>query len=252
MIENWPLRIYFWELGDAGPECLSYSCPAGDLSIHGARNSPAQLQETTPILHALAWQVPIPNAQVRPTLAYHGTPRFSAWPHARVQALVATQPAARQQLAPYPGYSIVAQQYQQAETGEQAVTKTTYAYTPKGLPVNTTRGTVSTESCGVFVSGLNYKARCADVEVLFSEAGAISKCEVQKETSTGRSKGKATIRFASATDAQQAIDMFHGKHFMKMVLKVRLDTEKTAISSPSSTQSSRSSQPIIVNGSQAQ
>ncbi|KAK3613064.1 hypothetical protein LTR22_028321 [Elasticomyces elasticus] len=188
------------------------------------------------------------NTQVRPTLANHDTPRLSAWPHARVQALVATQPAARQ---PYPGYSITTQQYQQTEIGGQPVTKITYAYT-KGLPVNTTRGAVSTESRGVFVSGLNYKARCADVEVLFSEAGAISKCEVQKETSTGRSKGKATIRFASAADAQQAINMFHGKHFMKMVLKVRLDTEKTAISSPSSTQSSRSSQPIIVNGSQAQ
>ncbi|KAK5673776.1 hypothetical protein LTR17_027868, partial [Elasticomyces elasticus] len=180
------------------------------------------------------------------------TPRLSARPHARVQALVATQPATRQRLATYPGYSVMTQQYQQTETGGQPVTKTTYAYTPKGLPVNTTRGAISTESRGVFVSGLNYKARCADVEVLFSEAGAIRKCGVQKETSTGRSKGKATIRFASAADAQQAINMFHGKHFMKMVLKVRLDTEKTAISSPSSTQSSRSSQPIIVNGSQTQ
>ncbi|KAK3613052.1 hypothetical protein LTR56_028097 [Elasticomyces elasticus] len=185
---------------------------------------------------------------MRPTLAYHDTPRLSAWPHARVQALVATQPAARQ---PYPGYSIITQQHQQTETGGQPVTKVTYAYTPKGLPVNTTRGAVSTESRGVFVSGLNYKARCADVEVLFSEAGAISKCEVQKEMSTGRSKGKATIRFGSAADAQQAINMFDGKQFMKMVLKVRLDTEKTAISSPSPAQSSKSSQPIIVNGSQA-
>ncbi|KAK5673781.1 hypothetical protein LTR17_027867, partial [Elasticomyces elasticus] len=63
MIEDQPLQIYFWEIGGFGPNFLSCNCPAGDLSIYGAREEPARRQETTPILHAPAWQVTIPNTQ---------------------------------------------------------------------------------------------------------------------------------------------------------------------------------------------
>ncbi|KAK5711305.1 hypothetical protein LTR17_018476 [Elasticomyces elasticus] len=132
----------------------------------------------------------------------------------------------------------------------QQAPETTHSYTSRGLPVNTDKGAMRTESRGVFVSGLNYKARSRDVRSLFGKAGEISQCKVQKNTSMRRSKGKATVRCGSAAGAQQVINMFHGKLFMDMALNVRLDTEKTRIDSPSSTQPSISRQPIIVNGSQ--
>ncbi|TKA82099.1 hypothetical protein B0A55_01808 [Friedmanniomyces simplex] len=159
-----------------------------------------------------------------------------------------------------PRYPAMMQQYQQRvhalraqQATEQQAARNAYAYTSNGLPVNTNQGAIRTESRGVFVSGLNYKARSRDVEALFSRAGEISKCEVQKDAASGRSKGKATVRYSSAAGAQQAVSMFNDKCFMDMPLKVRLDTEKTVVGPPNvatAQASSRSSQPIIVNGSQ--
>ena len=117
-----------------------------------------------------------------------------------------------------------------------------------GTPVNTVNGHVLTESRGVFVSGLNYKARTKEIETLFSQAGEISKCELQKDPGTGKSKGKATIQYASAASAQKAIAMFDSKSYAGMKLKVRPDTERTVISPPPS-RVSKSNEPIIVNGS---
>ncbi|KAK1087293.1 hypothetical protein LTR48_002732 [Friedmanniomyces endolithicus] len=156
-----------------------------------------------------------------------------------------------------PRYPAMMQQYQQRaqalllqQATQQRPASDAYAYTSNGLPVNTNQGAIRTESRGVFVSGLNYKARSKEVEALFSRAGEISKCEVQKDAASGRSKGKATIRYSSTASAQQAISMFNNRKFMNMALKVRLDTEQTVVSPPAAAQTSRSSQPIIVNGSQ--
>ncbi|TKA42665.1 hypothetical protein B0A54_07508 [Friedmanniomyces endolithicus] len=133
-----------------------------------------------------------------------------------------------------PSYPAMMQQYQQRaqalllqQATQQRPASDAYAYTSNGLPVNTNQGAIRTESRSVFVSGLNYKARSKDVEALFSRAGEISKCEVQKDAASGRSKGKATIRYSSTASAQQAISMFNNRKFMDMALKVRLDTEQT-------------------------
>ena len=118
-----------------------------------------------------------------------------------------------------------------------------------GMPINTTHGAVRTEARGIFVSGLNYKARTKEVEAVFRRAGDVIRCELQKDRSTGKSKGNATIQYASAAEVQQAIDMFDGKMYMNMRLEVRKDKEATVVSPPPA-QASRSSEPIIVNGSQ--
>ncbi|KAK0927962.1 hypothetical protein LTR48_003286 [Friedmanniomyces endolithicus] len=93
-------------------------------------------------------------------------------------------------------------------------------------------------------------ASTKDVEALFRKAGEISKCEMQKDKATEKSKGKATIRYSSAAGAQQAITMFNEKKYFDMLLKVILDAEKTVVSPPATSQSSCSTQPIIIDGSQ--
>ncbi|KAK4896274.1 hypothetical protein LTR27_005796 [Elasticomyces elasticus] len=283
VIENRRLRIHLWDVAGSAAKLICCNCT--DTSIHQTQSYPAQGQEVIRMAHAPGWQAMTPVTPMTPMTAsqasypstpstsYGCTPSTPATSYATtpssipqpsaVQAQAAAQLAAMQQamtslhVTQDPRYPAMVQQYQQKvqafriqQASEQQAARNAYAYTSNGLPVNTNSGAIRTESRGVFVSGLNYKARSRDVETLFSKAGEISKCEVQKDTSTGRSKGKATIRFSSAAGAQQAINMFHGRTFMDMALKVRLDTEKTVVSPPNATQASRSSQPIIVNGSQ--
>ncbi|KAK5699907.1 hypothetical protein LTR97_006041 [Elasticomyces elasticus] len=281
VIENRRLRIHLWDISGSTAKLLCCNC----TGVHPTQSYPAQGQEVTRMAHAPGWQAMTPVIPMTPMTAsqasypstpstsyvctpstpatsYGTTPSSVPQPSA-VQAQAAAQLAAMQQamaslhVTQDPRYPAMVQQYQQKvqafriqQASEQQAARNAYAYTSNGLPVNTNSGAIRTESRGVFVSGLNYKARSRDVETLFSKAGEISKCEVQKDTSTGRSKGKATIRYSSAAGAQQAINMFHGRTFMDMALKVRLDTEKTVVSPPNATQASRSNQPIIVNGSQ--
>lgn len=129
-----------------------------------------------------------------------------------------------------------------------------YTMNSTGAPINTANGVVRVEARGIFVSGLDFKARTRDVEAYFSKVGELVKCEIQKDPQTGKSKGNATIKYASAEAAQRAIKTFNGRQFMKMTLNVRLDRDQTPITSPAaagtSSQPARSSnEPIIVNGS---
>ncbi|KAH9819840.1 RNA recognition motif domain (RRM 6) [Teratosphaeria destructans] len=149
------------------------------------------------------------------------------------------------------------QQYQQALRGQQLqaasqqpnVYAPVYAMSSSGTPVNTRHGTVRTEARGVFVNGLSYKARTRDVEEYFRKAGQIIKCDVHKDHATGKSKGVATIQYASTAEARKAIEKFNDSTWMGMRLKVRHDREATAVSPPPA-QASKAAEPIIVNGSQ--
>ncbi|KAF2770925.1 RNA-binding domain-containing protein [Teratosphaeria nubilosa] len=149
------------------------------------------------------------------------------------------------------------EQYQQALRAQQlqAASQHPNVYAPMytmsapGTPVNTRHGTVRTEARGVFVSGLNYKARTKDVEDHFRKAGQIIKCDVHKDHATGKSKGVATIQYASTAEARKAIEKFDHSTWMGMRLKVRHDREATAVSPPPA-QASKAAEPIIVNGSQ--
>jgi hypothetical protein len=112
------------------------------------------------------------------------------------------------------------------------------------------------ECRGIFVNGLNYKARTKDIENHFGKAGQIAKVDLQKDPQTGKSKGNCTIQYTNAESAARAIAMFHEQSFMTLRLNVRRDKEATPIDAPSSS-NARSAQagktnpePIIVNGSQ--
>ena len=277
VIENRRLRIHLWDIGGSTPTLLRCNC--NGTSIHPSQSYPAQGQEVTQMALAPGWQVMTPMSSTTasqtsypatPATSYgstYGTPATSyvASPPPMpqpvpVQAPTPAQLAAMQQQMMYmriqtdPIYAAQYQQRAQAMQAQQVANQqaSRYTYAPNGLPINTVQGAIRLESRGVFVSGLNYKARSKDVEALFAKAGEISRCEVQKDASTGKSKGKATIQYSSAGGAQQAIDMFNEKRYMDMTLRVRLDTEKTALVSPPAAAQATSSgreQPVIVDGS---
>ena len=148
----------------------------------------------------------------------------------------------------YQAYYQEALRGQPAATQQQNLQLSPYTLSSSGTPINMIRGIVRTEARAIFVSNLNNKARTSDVEDYFSRAGQIKKCELLKDPSTGKPKGVATIEYASAEKARQAIELFDGKSFMSRRLSVRRAKEETPINPPMA-QSSRSDDPLIVNGS---
>jgi hypothetical protein len=144
-----------------------------------------------------------------------------------------------------------------------------YVSSSTGTHVNVSQGAIKTEARGIFVSNVDYKASSKDLQRYFGRAGEIVKCQLQKDPATGKSKGNATVQYAVAKDAQNAVRMFNSEQYMGMRLKVRLDKEPVAIGMPSAGSSSRTNgsaagngrtvqqnrnnaEPIIVNGSTCQ
>jgi hypothetical protein len=132
--------------------------------------------------------------------------------------------------------------------------------TSTGIHVNVAQGTINTETRGVFISSIDYKASSKDIAQHFSKAGELVDCQLQKDLANGRSKGKATVQYTTAENANKAVQMFHNRTWMSMRLIVRLDKNSVAVSTPSvlpSRISNRNSVqqsggnigPVIVNGS---
>ncbi|CAK3963280.1 RNA-binding domain-containing [Lecanosticta acicola] len=134
-----------------------------------------------------------------------------------------------------------------------------YITNTTGAPVNAAHGLIQTEARGIFISNLSFKSTEGEIEQYFSKPGKIVKIDLQKDAN-GKSKGNATIQYATAEAAQDAVRMYHRREFMKMVLKVRADRERTAINAPAQQAKGgaqqqkvgrRGEEPTIVNGSQA-
>ncbi|TKA59966.1 hypothetical protein B0A55_12762 [Friedmanniomyces simplex] len=122
-------------------------------------------------------------------------------------------------------------QYQRAEALQmqrginQQEPKHTYA--SKGIPINIIQGNLDGIPRGLY----QWSELPSTHQGRFAKAGKISECEVQKDASNGKSKGKATIQYSSAAGAQQAIDMFDETRFMSMViriLKINIEMEDSA------------------------
>lgn len=152
-----------------------------------------------------------------------------------------------------------ARQVYQTRQAQMQQAYPTYTTGTTGLPTNTTRGLVRTQARGIFVSGLDFKARQKDIERHFRQAGEIVKVELQKDAATGKSKGNATILYTNAEDAMEAIEMFDRKKFMSMQLRVRPDKETTVVAPPpqqpsagagAQRRTTTNMEPTIVNGSQ--
>lgn len=132
--------------------------------------------------------------------------------------------------------------------GSSSRTAAEYISSQTGTPINVRGGVAVTVSRGVFVSGMNYKAREEDIKRKFSSVGNIVKCTLHTDASTGKSKGVATLLFESASEAQKAINKYHHATWMDKEIKVRPDKETTTIVAPPRLDSS----PLIVNGSRLQ
>lgn len=129
-----------------------------------------------------------------------------------------------------------------------------YAPSAMGTPINIGAGFARTESRGVFVKGLSYSAGYNDVYNTFKNCGSIVKCDVPKDINTGKMKGIATIEFASADAAVEAVKKLDGRKHMGKIIKVRLDREAITVAPPTPSVSTSTprrivAQPIIVNGS---
>nr|POE64839.1 protein hrb1 [Quercus suber] len=274
-----PLRIHMWDISRSNAEPRFMQCNCDDTSPvqHTSQTYPSQGLEVGRMATASGWRAITPEisratitplqvaaipynylpmvAQVMPARspsdagflqAMEGMqldaqdPRHTLWYQAQYQpCATAAQPQIQHMMQ-------AAQMYQYSP---DVMTIPNYTCTPAGTPVNTTFGTVRMEARGVFVSGLNYKARTKDIEALFSRAGVVSRCELHKDGSTGKSKGSATIQYMTADDAQRAIESFDGNVFMGMRIHVRRDKEATAVRTPI-LQPKKPHEPIIVNGSQ--
>lgn len=128
-----------------------------------------------------------------------------------------------------------------------------YATRSDGIQINVSNGAALTEARGVFVSGLDYSLRKEDVEAVFGRAGAIKECKLAR-TSSGKSKGSATVRYFSAEAAQTAIQTLNGRQWKDRVLQVRGDREEFTVTPPARDTMSRSraatrNERLVVDGS---
>ncbi|KAK4497478.1 hypothetical protein PRZ48_011929 [Zasmidium cellare] len=258
VVENRNLRVHLWDISNDPAMFVQCNCGASPQS-HPPSTQIAQMAVRpgwqsfspypSPPMAAMPSPAPIPIPQ---------PPQQQISP--QQQQLMAAMAAMN--LSPENPAHVArfqqfyyARQAQAAQMQQQQMQYPVYTMnTATGAPINTANGVVRVEARGIFVSGLNFKARTRDVEAYFSKVGEIVKCEVQKDPQTGKSKGNATIKYASAEAAQKAIRTFHGRPFMQMTLNVRFDKDQTPITSPpaagTSSQPARSSnEPTIVNGS---
>jgi len=72
----------------------------------------------------------------------------------------------------------------------------------------------------LYVGNLSYNVGEADLQTLFTQAGAVKSVAVIKDKFTGQSKGFAFIEMETMKDMQNAITMFHGKDFQERALTV--------------------------------
>ena len=74
----------------------------------------------------------------------------------------------------------------------------------------------------LYVGNLPYTTVDADLQTLFSQAGAVKSAQVIRDRASGRSKGFGFVEMSSEEEAQSAITMFHGKDFGGRPLTVNL------------------------------
>nr|OQO27235.1 hypothetical protein B0A51_05330 [Rachicladosporium sp. CCFEE 5018] len=126
--------------------------------------------------------------------------------------------------------SIVLQTRQAIQSRSTAQPTPVYMATPRGTLVNASQGVVRIEQRGIFVSGIAFSASTREVKDFFSHAGTITRCELQKDARTGRSKGRATVHYTSSVDAAKAITMYDGRNFKDLRLSVRGDRDSVPVS----------------------
>jgi RNA recognition motif-containing protein len=74
----------------------------------------------------------------------------------------------------------------------------------------------------LFVGNLSFQTGENDLQDYFAQAGSVTSANLMLDKMTGRSRGFAFVEFASAAEAQKAIEMFHDKDFQGRKITVNI------------------------------
>lgn len=74
----------------------------------------------------------------------------------------------------------------------------------------------------LFVGNLSFRTLESDLNDYFSQAGVVTSCNVMLDKFTGKSRGFAFVEYASAEEANKAVEMFHGKELQGRQLTVNI------------------------------
>ncbi|KAF2132157.1 hypothetical protein P153DRAFT_185275 [Dothidotthia symphoricarpi CBS 119687] len=108
--------------------------------------------------------------------------------------------------------------------------KPVYSVNTSGFPVNVRDGAMLTETRGIFISGLSYKAAPADLMALLQSVGRPTEApKMQRDPISGVFKGVATAKFSSKEEAQHAATHLNYRTHMGKTLNVRMDVDATVV-----------------------
>ncbi len=74
----------------------------------------------------------------------------------------------------------------------------------------------------LFVGNLSYQTMENDLQDYLSQAGVVTSVNLMLDKVTGKSRGFAFVEFASAEEANKAVEQFHNKEFQGRVLTVNV------------------------------
>ena len=74
----------------------------------------------------------------------------------------------------------------------------------------------------LFVGNLSFQTGESDLMDYFTQAGMVTSINVMMDKMTGRSRGFAFVEFASADEANKAVEQFHNKEFQGRALTVNV------------------------------
>lgn len=74
----------------------------------------------------------------------------------------------------------------------------------------------------LFVGNLSYQTMENDLQDYFSQAGVVTSVNLMLDKMTGKSRGFAFVEFATAEEANKAVEQFHNKEFQGRALTVNV------------------------------
>jgi cold-inducible RNA-binding protein len=74
----------------------------------------------------------------------------------------------------------------------------------------------------LFVGNLSYQTMRDDLQEFFSQAGVVTSVNLMLDKVTGKSRGFAFVEYATAEEANKAVEQFHGKDFQGRALTVNI------------------------------
>jgi cold-inducible RNA-binding protein len=74
----------------------------------------------------------------------------------------------------------------------------------------------------LFVGNLSYQTAENDLQDYFAQAGDVTSVNLMIDKMTGKSRGFAFVEYASAEEANKAVEQFHNKDFQGRTLTVNV------------------------------